>query len=87
MSNNSDNILQTIDATLSDPVFIIDYQGNYIEVIGGEIRSLYSSSDFLIGKNIHDVLPEKLSARFINLFYLLFYLLSYLLSYLLLSLF
>jgi hypothetical protein len=46
-----------------DPIFIIDRQGNYAEVIGGKERSLYDSPAYLRGKKLHDILPSKIADR------------------------
>jgi diguanylate cyclase (GGDEF)-like protein len=53
--------LQATARALPDPIFVIDEIGKYLDVIGGKERSLYHSGKFLIGKYIHDVLPETLA--------------------------
>jgi len=53
--------LQATARALPDPIFVIDEIGKYLDVIGGKERSLYHSGKFLIGKYIHDVLPENLA--------------------------
>jgi diguanylate cyclase (GGDEF)-like protein len=61
-----DQQLQSTARTLPDPVFVIDEFGKYLDVIGGKERSLYHSGEFLIGKYLHDVLPEDLADMFMQ---------------------
>jgi diguanylate cyclase (GGDEF)-like protein len=58
--------VQSIAMSIPDPVFIIDGFGKYLDVIGGKERSLYHSGDFLIGKFLHDVMPETLADTFMQ---------------------
>ncbi len=58
--------IQSTASTLPDPIFIIDEFGRYLDVIGGKERSLYHSGKFLIGKHLHDVLPENLADTFLQ---------------------
>jgi len=51
---------------LPDPVFIIDKDGRYLDVVGGQERTLYHSPDFLIGKDLHSVLPTDLANIFLE---------------------
>jgi hypothetical protein len=59
-------LLGTIAQTIPDPIFIIDEEGTYIEVLGGIERNLYDSVDYLKKKRIHDVLPTAIADRFIS---------------------
>jgi len=61
-----DQQLQSTARTLPDPIFVIDKLGKYLDVIGGKERSLYHSGKFLIGKYIHDVMPESLADAFME---------------------
>ncbi len=58
--------LQSTARTLPDPIFVIDKFGRYLDVIGGKERSLYHSGGFLIGKYLHDVMPESLADTFMQ---------------------
>jgi len=58
-------LLGTIAQTMPDPMFIIDEEGTYIEVLGGIERNLYDSVDYLKKKRVHDVLPTAIADRFI----------------------
>ena len=57
-------LLGTIAQALPDPIFIIDEYGVYVEVIGGAVRNLYDSGDFLRKKTLHDVFPKDIADRF-----------------------
>jgi diguanylate cyclase (GGDEF)-like protein len=58
--------LQSTAKTLPDPIFIIDEFGKYLDVIGGKERSIYHSGEILIGKCLHDILPENLADTFMQ---------------------
>jgi len=58
--------LQSTARSFPDPIFVIDKFGKYLDVIGGKERSLYHSGEFLIGKYLHDVLPENLTDAFMQ---------------------
>lgn len=58
-------LLGTIAQTMPDPIFIIDNEGTYIEVIGGIERDLYDSGDFLRKKKFHDIFPPQLADQFL----------------------
>ena len=49
--------LLSVLESLPDPVFILDEDGRYLAVLGGEERSRYDSTSYIIGKRLHDVLP------------------------------
>jgi len=58
--------LEAIANAMPDPIFIMGYDGTYLDVIGGQERSLYADGHPLIGKNYFDVLPEKMAQRFLK---------------------
>ena len=51
---------------LPDIVFVLDARGNYVEVMGGNERSLYDSGNFLKGRNLFDVLPRERAEAFLD---------------------
>ncbi len=51
---------------LPDIVFVLDARGNYVEVMGGNERSLYDSGGFLKGRNLFDVLPSERAEAFLG---------------------
>ncbi|MFC1844019.1 PAS domain-containing protein [Thermodesulfobacteriota bacterium] len=57
-------LLQTIAQSFPDPIFVIDRYGKFLNVIGGKERSPYHGGKFLIGKFLHDVLPEDVADLF-----------------------
>ena len=61
-----DQQFKSTASALPDPVFIIDKNGRYLDVIGGQERSLYHSPDFLIGKDLYSVLPLDLANIFLE---------------------
>jgi diguanylate cyclase (GGDEF)-like protein/PAS domain S-box-containing protein len=61
-----EQLLQSTAKTLPDPIFIIDEFGKYLDVIGGKERSIYHSGQFLIGKHLHEILPETLADTFMQ---------------------
>ncbi|MFC1837459.1 diguanylate cyclase [Thermodesulfobacteriota bacterium] len=63
---NREKKLQAIAHSFPHPILIIDGFGKYLNVIGGEDRSLYHSGKHLVGKYLHDVLPENLAETFIQ---------------------
>ena len=61
-----DQQFKSTASALPDPVFILDKNGRYLDVIGGKERSLHHSPDFLIGKDLHTVLPTDLADIFLE---------------------
>ena len=61
-----DQQFKSTASALPDPAFIIDKNGRYLDVIGGRERSLYHSSDFLVGKDLHTVFPTDLANIFLE---------------------
>jgi diguanylate cyclase (GGDEF)-like protein len=60
------SIIQAVGNAIPDPIFIIDTEGRYKAVIGGEERSLYSSGNPLIGKTMHEILPKEKADLFLE---------------------
>ena len=58
-------LLGSVARGLPDPVMVLDDEGRYLAVIGGLERSRYDSMAFLVGRSVHEVLPEALAARFL----------------------
>jgi diguanylate cyclase (GGDEF)-like protein len=58
--------IEAIANAMPDPIFIMGEDGTYLDVIGGQERSLYADGHTLIGRNYKDVLPEKMAMRFLN---------------------
>jgi diguanylate cyclase (GGDEF)-like protein len=50
--------LQAVADSLPAPVFVLDYDGRYVAVFGGQSRSHYDAGKGLVGCYIQDVLPE-----------------------------
>ena len=61
-----DQQFKSTASALPDPVFIIDKNGRYLDVIGGQERSLYHSPDFLIGKDLYSVFPVDMANIFLE---------------------
>jgi diguanylate cyclase (GGDEF)-like protein len=62
----SDQKLKSIAQLFPDPIFIIDKSGKFLDVIGDKERSPYHGGKYLIGKYLHDVLPEKKADAFMQ---------------------
>lgn len=62
----NENILKAVAAAFPDPIFIIDNNGCYLQFLGGNERLLYDSGEYLVGKTIHDVLPEQKADLFLS---------------------
>ena len=58
--------LEAIANAMPDPIFVMGYDGTYLDVIGGKERTLYADGHALIGKNYFDILPEQMAQRFLN---------------------
>ena len=58
--------IEAIANAMPDPIFIMGQAGTYLDIIGGQERSLYADGQSLIGKNYNQVLPEKMAMRFLN---------------------
>lgn len=66
---NQDNLnshLIAIANAMPDPIFIMGQDGTYLDIVGGQERTLYADGSRLIGKTYRDVLPEKMAERFLK---------------------
>ncbi|TIC86110.1 sensor domain-containing diguanylate cyclase [Crenobacter intestini] len=59
-------LLRAVADALSDPIFVIDDGGRYVDVIGGKDRDDYDSGRYLIGRTLHEVLPQAKADRFLG---------------------
>ena len=59
-------LLGTVAKCIPDPIFVIDKDGKYIEIIGGVVRDLYDSAAYLREKTLFDVLPVHIAERFMS---------------------
>jgi diguanylate cyclase (GGDEF)-like protein len=68
MQNDDDLLSQltALSATLPDPIFILDYDGTYLAALGGNHHPLYDAPQMLVGRRLHDVLPEEQSQLFLG---------------------
>jgi diguanylate cyclase (GGDEF)-like protein len=64
MESRMQSHIEAIANAMPDPIFVMGEDGTYLDVIGGQERSLYADGHPLIGKNYFDVLPEKMAERF-----------------------
>ncbi len=67
-SNSIDIIeheLNILFTALPDPIFIIDAQGGFLEVLAGNAKELYLDSNYLRGRYIKDLFCSELTERFI----------------------
>jgi len=55
--NHEKTTLHAIVQALSEPVFVVDEHGRYVDVLGGNSSALDSAPQTLIGKSLHDVYP------------------------------
>ncbi|MBL4762169.1 MAG: EAL domain-containing protein [Gammaproteobacteria bacterium] len=55
--------LLAIARGISDPVFLIDEQGKYINIICNDSHPLYNKTDKLIGRSIHNCFPQQLAKQ------------------------
>lgn len=58
--------IEAIANAMPDPIFVMGQDGTYLDVIGGQERTLYADGHALIGKTYADVLPEKMAERFLK---------------------
>ncbi len=58
--------LEAIANAMPDPIFVMGQDGTYLDIIGGQERSLYADGSSLLGKKYHDVLPEGMANRFLK---------------------
>jgi len=62
-----EKLLLAVARALPDPIFIIDRQGTYLQVLGGSERSLYDSGRHLVGMQMQDVLPGDKAGFFLGI--------------------
>jgi diguanylate cyclase (GGDEF)-like protein/PAS domain S-box-containing protein len=69
MSVNNDLYaqLQALANSLPDPILVIDYNGQYVAVLGGTDRTFYDSAHPLVGCYMQDVLPEDKQSFFLQI--------------------
>jgi diguanylate cyclase (GGDEF)-like protein len=58
-------LLDAVTKALVDPVFVLDYDGRYLDALGGSERGAYDSLEYLVGKTLHDLLPRELADKFL----------------------
>lgn len=63
---NVNSHLIAIANAMPDPIFVMGQDGTYLDIIGGQERTLYADGSSLIGKTYFDVLPEKMAERFLK---------------------
>ncbi|WP_206484272.1 sensor domain-containing diguanylate cyclase [Thalassotalea sp. G2M2-11] len=63
-------LLNALLQATPDPCFILDNNGKYIDVLGGHNREMYHDARHLIGKTLHQVLPQHIADDFIKQIYL-----------------
>ena len=66
IDSNINSHLVAIANAMPDPIFIMGQDGTYLDIVGGQERSLYADGSSLIGKTYKDVLPEKMAERFLK---------------------
>lgn len=66
MNANVNSHLVAIANAMPDPIFIMGQDGSYLDIVGGQERTLYADGSSLIGKTYRDVLPEKMAERFLK---------------------
>jgi len=64
LASLGDGFFCAVIRCLPDPVFVLDEDGRYVAVLGGEERSHYDSAGFLVGKTLYDVLPRERAEAF-----------------------
>ena len=61
------HLLEAVARSLADPIFVIDYDGRYIDVLGGDAEDVRKSADDVLGRCIHEVLPVEIADKFLAL--------------------
>lgn len=64
--NDLQQQLTAFFTTLPDPIFILNSQGEYIEVLGGNNQNLYETGQHLKGRFLKDVFEKELVASFLE---------------------
>lgn len=63
-SEQDNAMLDAIVGALPDPVFVIDENGRYIDVLGGGSLDLTGVNRSLVGKNLYEVMPQSVADGF-----------------------
>jgi two-component system cell cycle sensor histidine kinase/response regulator CckA len=58
--------LAAVFRALPDLVLVLDRDGRYLRVASGDRRQLYRPESELVGRTLHDVLPERIANRFLS---------------------
>lgn len=58
--------LAAVLRSLIDPVFVLDYDGRYLDVFGASERKAYDNPSYLIGRTLHDVMPAPVADAFLD---------------------
>jgi len=64
--NDLQQQLTAFFTTLPDPIFVLNSQGEYIEVLGGNNGNLYEAGQHLKGKYLKDVFDQELVISFLD---------------------
>lgn len=64
--SNQKKYIESILTSIPDLVFVIDAQGTLLDVNSGKEQELYLKPEDFLNKNVMDVLPPTLAARFIH---------------------
>jgi len=67
---DKDQLLWAVAHSLAYPVFVLDAEGRYLDVVGGADRCLLARNRELIGQTLHDVLPKERADSFLKLIHL-----------------
>ncbi len=55
----SEEELRKLFAAMTDVVLVLDSEGRYVKIAPTNPVNLYRPSEELVGKKVHDILPEK----------------------------
>ena len=64
--SGKEQMLQAIAQLFPDPIFVINRDGKWLDVVGGSEWSIYRSGKFIINKYLHNLLPPDLSDQFMQ---------------------
>lgn len=57
--------LEGVLQSLVDPVFVLDYDGCYLDAFGASERRQYDSLQYVIGRTLHEVMPAEVADGFL----------------------
>ncbi len=60
-----EGFLAAVVRSLADPVFVLDCDGRYLAAFGGAERREYDSLQYLVGRTMHEVLPQAAADGFL----------------------